>query len=135
VPASSTRSATEVLEEIMTEGVRACWSPTLQRFSQAPETLRHRVKMFVAGLRGHLQPLHLQQDDERELRDARAAARRRRPLATVSVDCVSPVALWSGIADGEHGGGIEPGGNRFGRAATGGKIRNRFDQRAKPGGQ
>lgn len=55
----------EVLEQIMTEGVKAWWLPTLQRFPEGPEALRHRVKMFVAGLHGHLQPLHIQEDDEK----------------------------------------------------------------------
>jgi hypothetical protein len=59
------RFGDEVLEEIMTDGVRAWWLPTRQKFPEGPEKLRHRVKMFVAGLRGHLQPLHLQEDDEK----------------------------------------------------------------------
>jgi hypothetical protein len=59
------RFGDEVLEEIMTDGVRAWWLPALHRFPQGPEKLRHRIKMFVAGLRGHLQPLHIQEDDEK----------------------------------------------------------------------
>src|SRR5262249_22008201 len=59
------RFGDEVLEEIMTEGVRAWWLPTLEKLPQGPQTLRHRVKMFVAGLRGHLQPLRIQEDDEK----------------------------------------------------------------------
>jgi hypothetical protein len=54
-----------VLEEAMTEGVKAWWMPTLDRFPQGPEALRQRIKMFVAGLHGHLQPLHIEEDDDK----------------------------------------------------------------------
>ncbi len=55
----------EVLEEAMTEWVRAWWLPALERYPKGPEALRQRVKMFVAGLRGHLQPLHIEEDDDK----------------------------------------------------------------------
>jgi hypothetical protein len=54
-----------VLEEAMTEGVKAWWLPNLDKLPQGPEALRQRIKMFVAGLRGHLQPLHIEEDDEK----------------------------------------------------------------------
>ncbi len=59
------RFGDEVLEEAMTEGVKAWWLPNLEKFPQGPEALRQRIKMFVAGLHGHLQPLHIEEDDEK----------------------------------------------------------------------
>ncbi len=50
------------LEEAMDEGVKSWWLPNLEKM---PQALRARVKMFVAGLRGHLQPLHIEEDDEK----------------------------------------------------------------------
>ncbi len=55
----------EVLEEAMTEWTRAWWLPALEKYPKGPEALRQRIKMFVAGLRGHLQPLHIEEDDEK----------------------------------------------------------------------
>jgi hypothetical protein len=54
-----------VLEEAMTAGVKAWWLPNLEKLPQGSEAFRQRVKMFVAGLRGHLQPLHIEEDDEK----------------------------------------------------------------------
>ncbi|MCS6926241.1 MAG: hypothetical protein NZ578_10130 [Candidatus Binatia bacterium] len=59
------RFGDEVLEAVMTAGVKAWWLPNLEKFPQGPEALPHRIKMFVAGLRGHLQPLHIEEDDEK----------------------------------------------------------------------
>jgi hypothetical protein len=59
------RFGDDVLQEIMTEGVRAWWLPTRQKFPEGPEKLRHRIKMFVAGLHGHLQPLQIREDEEK----------------------------------------------------------------------
>ena len=59
------RFGDEVLEEAMTEGVKAWWLPNLEKFPQGPEALRQRIKMLVAGLHGHLQPLHIEEDDEK----------------------------------------------------------------------
>src|SRR5271167_2216029 len=59
------RFGDQVLEEVMTEGVKAWWLPTLENFPQGPEALRARVKMFVSGLHGHLQPMHIEEDDEK----------------------------------------------------------------------
>jgi hypothetical protein len=59
------RFGDETLEEIMTEGVKAWWLPNIAKFPEGPDALRHRVKMFVAGLRGHLQPMHIEEDDEK----------------------------------------------------------------------
>ena len=55
----------EALEQIMTEGVKAWWLPNLEKLPDGPEALPQRVKMFVAGLRGHLQPLHIEEDEEK----------------------------------------------------------------------
>jgi len=59
------RFGDEILEQIITAGVRAWWLPNLEKFPQGPEALPQRVKMFVAGLRAHLQPLHIEEDDEK----------------------------------------------------------------------
>ncbi len=53
------------LEEVMTEGVKAWWTPNLEKMAQGSPTLQQRIKMFVAGLRGHLQPMHIEEDDEK----------------------------------------------------------------------
>src|ERR1700689_782659 len=50
------------LEEAMDEGVKAWWVPSLDKM---PQGVRARVKMFAAGLRAHLQPLHIEEDDEK----------------------------------------------------------------------
>ena len=54
-----------VLEQLMTVGVKAWWLPNLEKLPDGPEALPQRVKMFVAGLRGHLQPLHIEEDEEK----------------------------------------------------------------------
>lgn len=59
------RFGDEVLDQIMTEGVKAWWLPNLEKFPEGPETLPQRVKMFAAGLHGHLQPLHIEEDEEK----------------------------------------------------------------------
>jgi len=59
------RFGDEALEQIMTEGVKAWWLPNLEKLPTGPESLSQRVKMFVAGLRGHLQPLHIEEDEEK----------------------------------------------------------------------
>lgn len=63
------RFGDEVLDEVMTEGVRAWWGPTLEKMPDdsggVPENLKKKIKMFVAGLRGHLQPMHIEEDDEK----------------------------------------------------------------------
>ena len=55
----------EALEQVMMAGVRAWWGPNLDKLPQGSEALPQRIKMFVAGLRGHLQPLHIEEDDEK----------------------------------------------------------------------
>ena len=59
------RFGDEVLEQLMTVGVKAWWLPNLEKLPDGPEALPQRVKMFVAGLRGHLQPLHIEEDEEK----------------------------------------------------------------------
>jgi hypothetical protein len=59
------RFGDEALEQIMTEGVKAWWLPNLEKLPKGPETLPQRVKMFVAGLRGHLQPMNIEEDEEK----------------------------------------------------------------------
>ena len=59
------RYGDEVLEEIVTEGTRAWWQPTSDRFSTDPQATKKNIKMFVAGLHGHLQPLGIKEDDDK----------------------------------------------------------------------
>jgi hypothetical protein len=56
------RFGDQALEEAMEAGVKAWWLPNLEKM---PDDLRARVKMFTAGLRAHLQPLHIEEDDEK----------------------------------------------------------------------
>ena len=53
------------LDDVMVEGVRAWWKPIVQSMPQDPASLPARVKMFAAGLHGHLQPLSITEDDEK----------------------------------------------------------------------
>jgi hypothetical protein len=55
----------EVLNEAMLEIMRCWWLPTLKKYPKNPEAVRGRVKMLAAGLRGHLQPLHIEEDEEK----------------------------------------------------------------------
>jgi hypothetical protein len=59
------RYGDEALDDIMVEGVRAWWQPITRSMPQDPESLPARVKMFAAGLHGHLQPLEISEDDEK----------------------------------------------------------------------
>jgi hypothetical protein len=59
------RFGDKVLEEAMDAGVKAWWGPNLEKMPQGPEALRARVKMFAAGIKAHLQPLHIEEDDEK----------------------------------------------------------------------
>ena len=59
------RFGDEVLEEIMMAGVKAWWLPNLEKMPQDPQELPRKIKMFVAGLRGHLQPMHIEEDEEK----------------------------------------------------------------------
>jgi len=58
------RHGDEELEQIMNEGVRAWWIPALNSMPKGPDQLRGKIKMFAAGLQGHLQPLEIREDDE-----------------------------------------------------------------------
>jgi hypothetical protein len=58
------RFGDDVLEEALTDSARSWWLPILARMPKGKEGLRQRIKMYVAGLRGHLQPLHIEEDDE-----------------------------------------------------------------------
>ena len=55
----------EALDDIMTEGVRAWWLPLTEKLPTGPESTKARIKMFAAGLQGHLQPLEIAEDDEK----------------------------------------------------------------------
>ena len=59
------RYGDEALEGIMVEGVRAWWKPIVASLPKEPEALPKKIKMFTAGLRGHLQPLEISEDDEK----------------------------------------------------------------------
>ena len=51
------RHGDEELEHVMVEGVRAWWKPIIDSMPKDPESMPSRIKMFVSGLHGHLQPL------------------------------------------------------------------------------
>ena len=55
----------EALERIMCEGVDAWWTPVVASLPQGPDAMPARIKMLVAGLRGHLQPLEITEDAEK----------------------------------------------------------------------
>ncbi len=59
------RFGDQVLEEAITEGVKAWWLPNVEKFPKGPENLKARVKMFIAGLHGHQQPMHIEEDEEK----------------------------------------------------------------------
>jgi hypothetical protein len=59
------RFGDQVLEEAMIDGVKAWWLPNVEKFPKGPQALRARVKMFAAGLHGHLQPMDIEEDDEK----------------------------------------------------------------------
>lgn len=59
------RFGDQALEEAMEAGVKAWWLPNLDKLPADAAALRARVKMFVAGLRAHLQPLSIVEDDEK----------------------------------------------------------------------
>jgi hypothetical protein len=59
------RMGDEALEEIMVETVRAWWIPNLEALSKAGGNRAEMVKMFAAGLRGHLQPMDVEEDEEK----------------------------------------------------------------------
>lgn len=54
------------LDEIMTKTVEAWWVPNLSTMEDRSNgDLAAKVKMFAAGLRGHLQPMSVEEDDEK----------------------------------------------------------------------
>lgn len=59
------RYGDEALDDVMVEGVRAWWKPIVASLPKGPESLPAKIKMFAAGLHGHLQPLEITEDDEK----------------------------------------------------------------------
>ena len=59
------KSGDEVLEEAMVAMLKAWWIPALENYPKGPEKLLQRIKMFIGGARGHLQPLRIIEDDEK----------------------------------------------------------------------
>ena len=59
------RYGDEVLDEVMVDGVRAWWKPIVNSLPKEPEAMPAKIKMFAAGLQGHLQPLEITEDDEK----------------------------------------------------------------------
>ena len=59
------RYGDEVLESVMTDGMDAWWTPLAKKINEGPDDFSRKVKMFVAGLRGHLQPMDITEDDEK----------------------------------------------------------------------
>ena len=48
------RFGDETLESGMTAGIDSWWTPMAQKLAAEPDDFARKVKMFVAGLRGHL---------------------------------------------------------------------------------
>jgi hypothetical protein len=61
------RYGDQALDEIMVEGVRAWWQPNVEKMPKGTDrdSVRAKIKMFAAGLQGHLQPLEIIEDDEK----------------------------------------------------------------------
>lgn len=59
------RDGDEALGAVMHTSVAAWWLPNLETMSARTDDRRAQTKMFVAGLRGHLQPIEVDEDDER----------------------------------------------------------------------
>lgn len=59
------RYGDDVLEDIMTEGCRAWWTPLREKMDEEGKGTRAKLKMFISGLHGHLQPLEIEEDDEK----------------------------------------------------------------------
>ena len=55
----------DALQEAMKAGVEATWLPIVAKFDSDQASFKQRVKMFVAGLRGHHQPLKVIEDNEK----------------------------------------------------------------------
>jgi hypothetical protein len=53
------------LEDVMHESVKAWWGPISKKLGDVAQPLAKRIRMFVAGLRGHLQPMTIEEDDEK----------------------------------------------------------------------
>lgn len=60
-----TRCGDDVLADVMRTSVAAWWMPNLDTMQAASNDRRVHAKMFIAGLRGHLQPLEIDEDDDR----------------------------------------------------------------------
>jgi hypothetical protein len=59
------RFGEKVLEEVMMAWAKGWWLPILEKSPKGSGALSQRIRMFVAGLRGHLQPLRIKEDDEK----------------------------------------------------------------------
>ena len=54
----------ETLYEVVHQGCSAWFRPMVELYDKAKD-FRHRVKILAAGLRGHLQPMKVEEDDEK----------------------------------------------------------------------
>ncbi|MGR8918409.1 MAG: hypothetical protein ACU85V_02230 [Gammaproteobacteria bacterium] len=59
------RYGDEALDDIMVEGVRAWWKPIMDKLPSDPADLPAKVRMFVSGLHGHLQPMDITEDEDK----------------------------------------------------------------------
>ncbi len=60
------RFGDSVLDEVMTETVKSWWLPNLAAMEEGSKgDLSIKAKMFAAGLRGHMQPMSVEEDDEK----------------------------------------------------------------------
>jgi hypothetical protein len=59
------RYGDDELEAIMMAGVRAWWKPIVESLPEGPGSMPAKIKMFAAGLHGHLQPLEIREDEDK----------------------------------------------------------------------
>jgi hypothetical protein len=58
------RDGMEAFEEALKKSCTAWWKPNYDNIEKA-DSFRRKVEMFAMGLRGHLQPIDLEEDDEK----------------------------------------------------------------------
>ena len=55
----------EVLDDIMMKSVRSWWTPIMDKLPRGQDDLAAKIKMFISGIHGHLQPLEIKEDEEK----------------------------------------------------------------------
>ena len=59
----ATTQGQDAFEQAMKAGVEATWLPTVKTLSK--KSLKHAIRMYISGLRGHHQPLKITEDSEK----------------------------------------------------------------------